>query len=717
MVHKIKILKFIIMFVLMLLMAVFSFLAKGNVETNLMKTILPSKIVNSTSIVPMADKYSSVIKVVFESDNMSNLEDLKKSFISSMDKTYFDVSGTDFSGLIDKYLSNPANFLSEKNRKLLREKKYDEIYAQSLNNLYNPAGIQLTSIEKDPYLFLDDFILSIRKNQEGSSYFDGRYYDFMNIKMKAKDGLSPDLSNKKIAEIIDIQKELSVKNSRIYLAGTPIHSYYTSIKSMVSINIICLLSTLLIIFLTYFYFRSVKMLIPIALSIIFGMLAGYTATRLWFNDFQIITMVFSTTLIGIGIDYSYHYCFAGKIDKIFIKNLSLGLLTTIIPFILLYLTNIELLKQISIYTIFGLCAIYLFIIIFYPCFNLNKAKKSLNFQPKYYKILFIILLIAGLTGLIRINFNNSLTALYMPSKRLLNAENLYNKVSGNFTGETQFITIKGSDIENILEKEEEITANLTRNNIEYFSLSKILPSGKRQRENFNLVKTLYETEPDNYSDILTDAQRLALRNMVFKPVSFDKKDYPYLSDFLLPDNTSFIISYTNKNIQLNEKSVQTVNIKRDVEKYMKSYSNTLLKIFPVVIVLLTCLFMFIYGVKKGLKLLIPPFTGVILSAGLTCLAGIELNLFSIIALFMILGFTIDYSIFRAQNDKQTEDAVFASSLTTSFSFLLLSFCGFKLLSSISLILFWGTASAYITGYLLFLNKQSNSMVQLTHEKN
>ena len=84
---------------------------------------------------------------------------------------------------------------------------------------------------------------------------------------------------------------------------------------------------------------------------------------------------------------------------------------------------------------------------------------------------------------------------------------------------------------------------------------------------------------------------------------------------------------------------------------------------------------------------------------------------------MILGFTIDYSIFRAQNDKQTEDAVFASSLTTSFSFLLLSFCGFKLLSSISLILFWGTASAYITGYLLFLNKQSNSMVQLTHEKN
>ena len=47
---------------------------------------------------------------------------------------------------------------------------------------------------------------------------------------------------------------------------------------------------------------------------------GFVAVNLFFESFQLITMVFSTTLIGIGIDYSYHYFFAEKIDKTFIKN-------------------------------------------------------------------------------------------------------------------------------------------------------------------------------------------------------------------------------------------------------------------------------------------------------------------------------------------------------------------------------------------------------------
>lgn len=716
MVHKIKILKFIILFVLMLGMVIFSLTAKGKVETNLIKTILPSSIINSTNIVPMADKSSSIIKVVIEADNVENLDNTKSEFLSSIDKNVFDVTNPDVSKLLDKYLSNPSNFLSDNNRQLLKAKKFDEIYTKSLENLYNPTGIQLTPIDQDPYLLLDDFILSHKKVSEGNSYFDGKYYDFLNIKLKDKQGLSPDLSNKKIAEIVNLQKKFSNKNSQIYLAGTPIHSYYTSRKSMVSINIICLLSTLLIIFLTYFYFKSVKMLIPIALSIIFGMLSGFCVSRLWFDNFQIVTMVFSTTLIGIGIDYSYHYCFAKNKDKQFVKNLSMSLITTIIPFILLYLTNIELLKQISVYTVFSLCAIYLFILVFYPCFELKKPQKSLNFQPKVYKIAFLILVIAGLVGLYKVHFNNSLTALYTPSKSLLKSEKLYNKVAGNTSDNSQFITVTGESIEEVLKNEEHVTDELYKNNIEYVSLSKFVPSKVRQKENFDLVKDLYRKNLDAYPDILSNSQKSKLKNQTFRFVDFDLGEYPYLSEFLLPNKTSFVVAYTDKDLRFLPKNIQIVNIKQDVEKYMKSYSKTLLKIFPIVIILLTLIFIGIYKFKKGIKLLLPPLFGTFMSLGLTCLFGIELNLFSVIALFMILGFTIDYSIFRANSEKQTEDAIFVSCLTTSVSFLLLSFSGFKLLSSISLVLFWGILTSYISGYILFLSKQDKSMVQSTYEE-
>ena len=69
--------------------------------------------------------------------------------------------------------------------------------------------------------------------------------------------------------------------------------------------------------------------------------------------------------------------------------------------------------------------------------------------------------------------------------------------------------------------------------------------------------------------------------------------------------------------------------------------------------------------------------------------------------FILLGFTIDYSIFRTYKNKKTEDAILISSLTTSFSFLLLSLCGFKLLASMAVILFFGIITSYFAGYFIF----------------
>ena len=133
----------------------------------------------------------------------------------------------------------------------------------------------------------------------------------------------------------------------------------------------------------------------------------------------------------------------------------------------------------------------------------------------------------------------------------------------------------------------------------------------------------------------------------------------------------------------------------------------LIKIFPVIILVLIGILTLIYGFKKSVKIIIPPFIGITGAIGMTCLINSEINLFGLIACFLVLGFTIDYSIFRTNPEKQTEDAIFVSSLTTMFSFLLLSLCGFKLLSSIATVLFFGILISYIAGFLLFLNQKNN----------
>ena len=698
MVHKIRI---IFLYLIFFILCFIGVTHKGKVETNLLKTLLPKQVINSTDIVPIADKSSSLIKVVFEAEDENSLDKLSSDFINQIDKNYFEFNKPDISNLLEKYLSQPTNFLSADARKLLNEKMYDTVYSKSIETLYNPTGIQLTPLDKDPYLLLDDFILSNRKTSNIIDYKDGKFYDFLSLRIKGLDGLSPDLCNKQISKIVKLQHKLSNKNAKIYLGGTPVHSYYTSKRSVTDINIICILSTLMIVLLIYSYFRNLKLLLPIILSISFGMLSGYVGTKLWFDSFQIITMVFSTTLIGIGIDYSFHYFFAIKKDNVFVKNLSFSFLTTIVPFILLYFTGIELLKQVAIFTIFGLLGIYLIVLFIYPCFTLPKASKTIDPNYSLYKLCLITLCILGVIGLFRIHFNDNLSALYSPAKALKKAEALYGKISGDISDNTQFITVKGNSLNDIIQTEESVTKNLDENNIEYVALSKFVPSKNRQEENFRLVKNLYENNLDKYSDILSSNQIQTLKNSSFSPVIFDVENYPYLQDLMLNSNTSMIAVFSDKNLDYENENVKVINFQSDIKNYMKHYRHLLLMLFPLVILVLGILLCFLYDFKKSVKILIPSLVGIGLSVLLTSLIYGEINLFSVITIFLVLGFTMDYSIFRTSQEEQTESAIFVSCLTTSFSFLLLALCGFKLLSSMALILFFGIVISYITGFLLF----------------
>ena len=690
---------FIITTIIFILLCFIAIFLKKEIEADMLKTLLPDNVITSEDIVPVANKTSSVIKVVFEADSQDEIKEIKNKFIEKIDKNYFEINKYDFSDLINKYIKTPENFLSAKTRTLLKNGNYDEVYNNSKEALYNPSEIQLTTMDKDPFLLFNDFILSNQKIKFEQNYIDGKYYDYLSLKIKNNQGLSPDFINKKISALTELQKNINKDSGKIYLAGSPIHSYHTSIKAKFMINLICILSTLFIIGLTYYYFRSLKPLLLMFTSILFGFITGYIATNLWFSNFQIITMVFSATIIGIGIDYSYHRLFCETDNKNIIKNLTYSLITTIIPFILLYYTHIELLKQIAVFTVFGLFAIYLVVVLLYPCFEMPKPVKNIKLNYKYLKYIFIIICILSTAGYFNIKFNDSLTSLYTPSKKLLQAEMLYNKISGEEYNNAKIILVKGNNFDDIIKNEEKITNNF--DNTDYISISKFLPSIQRQKENYELVKKLYEKELKNYSEILTNKQIKELINTKFSPVTFNKEDYPFIKEFLLNENKSIIFIFGNENISLKSNKAEIINLKTDIEGYMKKYRQTLMLFLPAVILLLFTVAAIIYKTKNAAKIITPSLVGILTSLGLTGMLFGEINFFCIISLYLILGFTMDYSIFRNSKEKNYEDSIFTAALTTSISFLLLSFTGFKLLSVMAIVLFFGIITSYITGYLIF----------------
>ena len=123
-------------------------------------------------------------------------------------------------------------------------------------------------------------------------------------------------------------------------------------------------------------------------------------------------------------------------------------------------------------------------------------------------------------------------------------------------------------------------------------------------------------------------------------------------------------------------------------------------LFPLMFGALFVFLSFLFGFKNAILITLSPLGGILFALGLISLLGHEINLFNRIALFLVTGFSLDYSIFRLNGQEKSKDAVFMSALSTMFSFLLLSLTSFKVVSSLGLTLFVGILGAYLLSLIL-----------------
>ena len=87
-----------------------------------------------------------------------------------------------------------------------------------------------------------------------------------------------------------------------------------------------------------------------------------------------------------------------------------------------------------------------------------------------------------------------------------------------------------------------------------------------------------------------------------------------------------------------------------------------------------------------------------------------INLFHVLALFLVLGIGIDYTIFYVEGEKHlltTTLAITLSFFTTILSFGLLTFSGFTILSSFGVIILLGLIFTFILApFTISLSKES-----------
>ncbi len=695
---KINFLRILFIFVLAGI-TIFALIKPRHVETNLLRAFFSGG-VKDELLVELSGKYSSNINVLLESVNPDLLEKTKEEFISKIDKNCFEIQSADFVKTLDFYKKYKNNLLAYKDYKTMKSGDFETITRQAVDNLYNPFSFSLLPEEEDPFLLFTDYITSLGNGGIVNS-INGKFYEIINLKVEKELALSPSLMNKEVKNLIDLKEKQSNELVNVYLTGAPVHSYYASARSMNEINIICIISAIFVSGLILGYFRSLKILLPILTSLAIGMGMGYFTTSLLFSSIHILTFVFSTTLIGICVDYSFHYLMECDLKKVF-KSLTVSMLSTVCALLILLLSGIELLRQIAVFTSAGLITVYFIVILFYQYLPPQKSRNIFDLKfsrAKIFILSFIALVIC--IGLFRIKFNDDIRTMYKPSKQMLAAEKLYKEVTST-NSNTSFVIVEGDNLQEILEREEIIGEKLNENNTAYYAISKFLPSIKRQKENAHLHRMLYDEELSVFNELLTSQDLWNIRHFADHCFAEDAfKQIPQLNEFMLDNTHSMMVLYDVENPQFWTcmDKAHYVNLPVEISNGIKQVRVTCLKILLPIFILLYVLLGFIFSFKNACKIILPSIVASLFSI---CFISIfqPINLFHILAIFLITGFGLDYAIFRFNGSKNSNDAVLISCITTVFSFLLLAFTSFKLISSLGFVLALGLLSSYILSILL-----------------
>lgn len=666
-------------------------------ETNILRAVFSDSTADET-VVKLSGRYSSKINVLIEADSPEKRDEISAEFLTNVDENSFAVKDFNTQKILENYEKFYKNLLSPQTSLKLEKHQYNEVVNEALMRLYDPFGIMLLPINKDPFLLFSDYAGSLGGGSLETVEFNEKFYKIIPLEIKNDNALSPETLNGKIKKLVRVQQEFSKDGAQIYLTGAPVHSYFASSKSMAEINIICLLSAIFVIGLCYYYFRNLKLLLPVGLSLGAGMLSGYFAAALAFPSIHVLTFVFSTTLIGICIDYSLHYFIEKDLSKI-LKSLTVSMATTVSAFGVLLFSGVELLRQIAVFTMAGLFSVYLIVVLFYPLLNFKTAAREINFSlnEKSKKILAGFVIFIAAAGLFFVKFDDDIRNLYVPSKKLAAAEKLFTQITGGET-KTTFAIVEGRDFQDMLQKEEWISRNLQ--GMKFQALSKFVPSEKQQKKNFELRRNLYKNSLENYGTFLakSDVKKLLNETPPSEFLAYDRSS-PF-AEFLIGENTSvMVLNDFDREELITQNGGKYVDVQRDISERIKICREVcvkmLLPVFAVLYLLLSC----IYRLRTAAKILTPSVAAGVFSIGLLGICAQPVNLFHILAVFLIIGFGLDYSVFRASGVKHSSDAVLLSCATSVFSFLLLAFTSFKLISSLGFILCAGLAVSYLTSLI------------------
>lgn len=622
----------------------------------------------------------------------------------------FSLSREELKNLKELFLTHGAYLVSSSDSVLL-EKGGGEIFERAKKRILSPYALGIFKVSEDPFFTLSNFSEELLAQSGGGWKPQGGFLRRLDGDSTLQIAIIADCENiseggfgKILGELCELKSEAQKSGVQILFGGARVHSHYSSLAAKRDINILSTISLISVLGLGLWAFGSFKIFVPVLLALFSSLLLASAAAFLVFEKPHAAVFIFATSLIGLSIDYSYHFFaasksagFGGALEKIK-SPLRNSFLTTLICFLLLGLSDLALLRQISLFTSVGLIAMYFFVTLFYPTIC-AALKPSLRFKtlklrplPAIPRRVFLLLCAAlALAGIFISKFGTDLSDLYSPDKKLLQSDVELAKIFGD--ADSSFLILKGKTLDEVSRLESESGVN---------KISLLLPPMERQLKNREALEKLYLNYASKLSESVGTKREFKL-NTLSKPISLE--DYggtligELLDSMLVKSSSGYtaIVPLDGASKLKSElpRGAEKLSARDFVNRAFDSYLDSALRVLAICLLAVCIFFAAIF--KRDIFRLIAP---IILSAGLVLfslgLLGSSVNLFHVLAFYVLAGIGIDYAIFHLSSSSlETRSAVFLSFLTSFIGFAALIFTPFGAVSSMGFVLAVGLAGTYL----------------------
>lgn len=614
-----------------------------------------------------------------------------------------------------------------------------------LSQLYSAfSGVSGKELQNDPLMLMRGSQLALAQNGQKMQLMDGwlvtkddagNYWYLLHGEL-AGSSFDVQQTHRLVTTLKALEETLKTHypQAQLLSRGTVFYSDYASQQARRDISTLGVATVLGVILLIVAMFRSVRPLLLSMLSIAIGALAGTVFTLLLFGELHLMTLVMSMSIIGISADYTLYYLTErmvhGADDSPWqslskVRNaLLLALLTTVVAYLMMMLAPFPGIRQMAVFAAAGLSASCLTVIFWHPwlChrmpvrpipakgFMLRWLNAWRNSKTLSVGLPLALALISAI-GIGSLRVDDDIAQLQALPKDILAQEKTITALTGQSVDQKWFV-VYGASAQQTLERLEAFTPALAQaQKAGDMARWRTLPLNSLARQKRDLL-LLHKAAPAVTTMLKSAGLNSVTPNLDAMPVSVEAWLASPVSEgwrllwLTLPNGESGVLvpvdgvknSAALGKLAASHEGVAWVDRKASFDSLFALYRSLLTGLLFVALAVIACGAMLRLGWRKGAMSLVPSLLS--LSCGLAALAvaGHPVNLFSLLALVLVLGIGINYTLFFSNPRGTPLTAMLAITLammTTLLTLGMLVFSTTQAISSFGIVLVSGIFTAFL----------------------